>query len=118
MGEASLRRARLHAGWKRDKSHHETPQVLGDFRIGFEGGETSRRGNVLAAFDHRFGPEFESLGRVQHRLIQRIASGDAARQIGKPDADGLALLLFNDGDAVGHAKSIAYFKSTEPKPSP
>jgi hypothetical protein len=68
-----------------------------------------RGGGILAAFDHRLGPEFKSLGRVQHRLVERVPRRDAARQIRKPDADSLAFFLFDDGDIMGHA-SIQSFR--------
>ena len=67
----------LGEGVERD---HEVRQIEDDLRIGLEIGQAPRRRNFLAAFDHRLGPEFESLGRVQHRLVERIARRDAARQ--------------------------------------
>ncbi len=81
--------------------------------IGLEIGQASRRRNFLAAFDHRLGPEFKSCGRVQHRLIERIARRDAAWQIRKPDADSLAFFIFDDGNIVGHMRvqSFAQFAS-------
>jgi hypothetical protein len=86
-----------------DECDHEGRQGLGDFRIGLEIGQASRRRNFLAAFDHRLGPEFKSCGRIQHRLIERIARRDAAWQIRKPDADNLAFFIFDDGGVMGHA---------------
>lgn len=71
---------------------HEGRQVLGDFRIGLEIGQASRRRNFLAGFDLRLGPVFKSRGRVQHRLIERVTRRDAARQIRKPNARQPCLL--------------------------
>jgi hypothetical protein len=86
-----------------DECDREGRQGLGDFRIGLEIGQASRRRNFLAAFDHRLGSEFKSCGRVQNRLIERIARRDAAWQIRKPDADSLAFFIF-DGNIVGHMR--------------
>jgi hypothetical protein len=57
----------------------------------------------LAAYDRRPGPKFETLGSIQHGLVERLARRDAAEQIRKPDTYGLAFRLFDDGDIMGHA---------------
>jgi hypothetical protein len=100
---------------ERDERDHEVRQIRGDLRIGLEIGQGTRRRNFLAAFDHRPGPEFESLRGVQHGLVERIARRDAAKQIREPDAYGLAFFFFDDGDVVGHMRiqSFGQFASRQ-----
>gem|GEM_PF-44552 len=71
--------------------------------IGLELGKRAGARHRPAILPQSVGIERDRLPRVEHRLVERVASGEAARQVRKPDADRLAVLLLDDRYIVRHA---------------
>src|SRR5215213_5487010 len=71
--------------------------------IGLELGKRAGARHRPAILPQSVGIERDRLPRVEHRLVERVASGEAARQVRKPDADRLAVLLLDDRHVVRHA---------------
>ena len=98
---ALLRCFRL--GVERDGSDDRFGRVLLEFGVAAQLVDGAWRGQALAAIALPIlGGEFQHLGGVLHRLIDGVARGDHARQIGKRDAVATVGILVDQGDVVGH----------------
>lgn len=94
-----------------DQGHHVGADILGDFRIGLQFGQSPGARQRFSVLVNSFDIKLPSLRRIAQGFIDIIARKSAARQVREPDTDSsVRPSIFNDGNVVSDGQPQSGFQ--------